>query len=220
MPLLEMLIDFVLHLDQHLSIIIQDYGYLTYFLLFAIIFCETGLVLLPFLPGDSLLFAAGALTATTVLNLPVLFILLLLAAILGDTLNYWIGHHLGPRVFKHEKSWLFNKEYLDRTRRFYDAHGPKTIILARFVPIIRTFAPFVAGIGRMNYAQFLLYNVLGGFAWISLFVIGGRWFGTLPIVKNNFSLIIIGIIIISLVPVVIEIIRHFRQRKNTAQKAL
>jgi membrane-associated protein len=197
-------IDFVLHLDEHLIALVRDYGTWTYGILFTIIFCETGLVVTPFLPGDSLLFALGAISATGALDPFVLCALLSFAAILGDTVNYSIGHWLGPMVFQSERSRLFNREHLERTHRFYAKYGGKTIIIARFIPIIRTFAPFVAGIGRMTYARFLAYNVIGGVVWIASFVFAGYFFGNIPVVKDNFTLVILGIIVISVMPAVIE----------------
>jgi membrane-associated protein len=206
MDFISSLIDFILHLDKHLNEIIQTYGAWTYLLLFLIIFMETGLVITPFLPGDSLLFAAGAFAAQGSLNVFVLFILLSFAAILGDTVNYWIGHYIGPKAFSGNVRFL-KKEYLDRTHAFYEKHGGKTIILARFIPIIRTFAPFVAGIGAMTYSHFILYNVIGGVLWVGLFTFGGYFFGNLPFVKDNFIIVIITIIFISVLPAVIEFIR-------------
>lgn len=202
-------LDFFLHLDKNLAIITQNYGTFTYVLLFLMIFCETGLVITPFLPGDSLLFAAGALASipNSMLNVIFLFILFSFAAILGDSINYWIGSLVGERVFK-EKSRFFKKEYLIRTQNFYEKYGGKTIIIARFIPIIRTFAPFVAGIGKMKYKKFLAYNIIGGILWVGLFTFAGYFFGTLPFVKNNFSLIIIAIIIISILPALFEYVRH------------
>ena len=208
-------IDILLHLDKHLAGIIQQYGVWTYLILFLIIFCETGLVVTPILPGDSLLFATGAFTATGSLDLFTVLILLTVAAILGDTVNYWIGAFIGPKAFQYEKSRLFKKEYLIRTHEFYEKHGGKTIIIARFMPIIRTFAPFVAGIGKMTYARFLLYNVAGGTLWIALFVLGGYFFGNIPFVKKNFTLVILAIIFLSILPGIIEFIRH-KKRKQTA----
>ncbi|MEW5901509.1 MAG: DedA family protein [Acidobacteriota bacterium] len=203
-------IDFILHLDRHLSTLIQTCGIWTYLILFAVIFLETGFVVTPFLPGDSLLFAAGTFAAVKALNVWALFLILSAAAILGDTVNYWIGHFVGPRVFTKEKTRFFKKEYLDRTHRFYIKYGPETIIIARFVPVVRTFAPFVAGIGRMSYWKFISYNVIGGVGWVALFVFGGFLFGNIPVVKKNFSFVIIGIIIISTIPAVVEFFRHRR----------
>ena len=211
MELLVSLFDFILHIDRHLGEIIADYGQATYIILFAIIFLETGLVVTPFLPGDSLLFAAGAFAATGSLNVAALFALLAAAAIIGDTVNYWIGHRIGPRVFQEAVPFL-KREYLVRTQRFYDKHGGKTIFLARFIPIIRTFAPFVAGIGEMTYSRFISYNVIGGIAWIGIFIFGGYFFGNLPVIKNNFTLVIIAIVILSVLPGVIE---YLRQRRET-----
>jgi membrane-associated protein len=215
MEFLSRLLDFVLHLDKHLSALIQSYGLWTYLILFAIIFLETGLVVTPFLPGDSLLFAAGTFASAKALKVHWLFILLAAAAILGDTANYWIGHFIGPRVFHQEKSRFLKREYLDRTHRFYEKYGAETIIIARFVPIIRTFAPFVAGIGRMSYWRFISYNVIGGIGWVALFVFGGYFFGNIPFVRRNFSLVIIAIIIISVLPALFEV---FRQRRETRRQ--
>jgi membrane-associated protein len=198
------LVDFVLHLGAHIEALVRDYGAWTYAILFLIIFCETGLVVTPFLPGDSLLFAVGAVAATGALDPVTVCVLLSVAAILGDTVNYAAGYWIGPRVFSREDSWLLNKQHLERTHRFYEKYGGKTIIIARFVPIIRTFAPFVAGIGRMTYARFLAYNVIGGMVWIVAFVYAGYFFGNIPIVKDNFSLVILAIIVISVMPAVIE----------------
>lgn len=198
--------DLFLHLDKHLGDVIQDYGAWTYLILFAIIFCETGLVVTPFLPGDSLLFAAGTFAALGVLDPLWLFALLSIAAIAGDTVNYWIGAYIGPRAFSGEIRFL-KKEHLDRTHAFYEKYGGKTIIIARFVPIVRTFAPFVAGIGAMNYAKFIVYNIVGGIAWVALFVFGGYWFGNQEFVRKNFSLVVLAIIIISVMPMVVEFLR-------------
>ena len=210
LDLIKFLIDLFLHLDEHLSAIIQSYGTWTYFLLFLVIFMETGFVVTPFLPGDSLLFAAGTFASPALgspLNIWVLWALLCIAAIVGDTVNYWIGHFIGPRAFSGEIRFL-KKQYLDRTHAFFERHGGKTIILARFVPIIRTFAPFVAGVGEMGYGKFISYNVIGGIAWVTLFTWGGYFFGTLPFVQNNFSLVVLAIIFLSVLPAVIEIIKE------------
>jgi len=210
LDLIKFLIDLFLHLDEHLSAIIQNYGTWTYFLLFLVIFMETGFVVTPFLPGDSLLFAAGTFASPALgspLNIWVLWALLCIAAIVGDTVNYWIGHFIGPRAFSGEIRFL-KKQYLDRTHAFFERHGGKTIILARFVPIIRTFAPFVAGVGEMGYGKFITYNVIGGIAWVTLFTWGGYFFGTLPFVQNNFSLVVLAIIFLSVLPAVIEIIKE------------
>jgi membrane-associated protein len=214
MEIISNLVDFVLHLDQHLNAIIQDFGIWTYLILFMIIFLETGVVVTPFLPGDSLLFAAGSFAALGSLNVIVLFVVLTGAAILGDTVNYWIGHYIGPRAFSGNIRFL-KKEYLDRTHEFYEKHGGKTIILARFIPIIRTFAPFVAGIGAMTYSRFILYNVFGAIAWVALFVFGGYFFGNLPFVKQNFTLVILMIIFISVLPGIVEFLRErFKSSKK------
>jgi membrane-associated protein len=212
--LIRNLIELALHLDKHLNVIIQTYGVWTYLLLFLVIFLETGLVVTPILPGDSLLFAAGSFAALGSLNVGLLFVLLSIAAIGGDTVNYWIGHFVGPKVFSREDVRFLNKEYLDRTHRFYEKHGGKTIILARFMPIIRTFAPFVAGIGKMTYWRFISYNVIGGVAWIALFTFGGYFFGNIPFVKRNFTIVILAIIFISLVPVMIEFVSHRRRSRS------
>jgi len=212
MEFLAQALDFFLHLDVHLAEITARYGTGTYVILFLIIFCETGLVVTPFLPGDSLLFAAGAIAALGTLNPAVLVVLLVVAAILGDTVNYWVGKWVGPRAFSGEIRFL-KKEYLERTHAFYERHGGKTIILARFVPIVRTFAPFVAGVGAMTYSRFLLYNVVGAVVWVGLFVPIGYFFGNLPQVKENFSLVILGIIILSVLPMAVEVVRAMRQRQ-------
>ncbi len=212
MNILTDLLDLFLHLDEHLTVVTQTYGSLTYFFLFLVIFMETGLVITPFLPGDSLLFAAGALAALpgTGLNVGLLFLLLFAAAVIGDTVNYWIGKAIGPRVFEQNYRFL-KREYLERTQAFYAKHGGKTIILARFVPIVRTFAPFVAGVGTMSYGQFILFNIIGGLLWTLLFIFGGYFFGNIPIVKENFEFVILGIIFISVLPMFIE---WYRGRKQ------
>ncbi|HOW53644.1 MAG TPA: DedA family protein [Syntrophorhabdaceae bacterium] len=210
---LKMIVDFIIHIDVHLSEIMRSYGVWTYLILFLIIFCETGLVVAPLLPGDSLLFAAGTFAARGDLNVFWLFLLLSAAAILGDTANYWIGSYLGPRVFHKEKVRFLNKEYLERTHRFYEKYGGKTIIIARFVPIIRTFAPFVAGIGSMTYGKFISYNVAGGILWIGAFAYAGYFFGNIPMVKRNFTMVIFAIIILSVMPGVIEFIKHKMQKR-------
>lgn len=208
MELMQYLFDFILHIDVHLGEIIRSYGLWAYAILFIIIFCETGLVVTPLLPGDSLLFAAGTFAATGSLDIWWLCVLLSVAAIAGDTLNYWIGAYVGPRVFSGEKTRFLNREYLERTHQFYEKYGGKTIIFARFVPIIRTFAPFVAGIGSMTYGKFISYNIIGGIMWILVCVLAGYYFGNLGFVKKNFSLVILAIIIISVLPGVIEFLRH------------
>ncbi|MGV8041372.1 MAG: DedA family protein [Thermoanaerobaculaceae bacterium] len=210
MDLLRQLVDFILHIDVHLDTIIQSYGTWTYGLVFLIVFCETGLVVTPFLPGDSLLFALGAFSARGSLDVWLVILLLSVAAILGDTVNYWIGAKVGPAVFHRENVRFLNRRHLDRTHEFYERHGGKTIIIARFVPIIRTFAPFVAGIGKMSYGRFLAYNVIGGIAWVLIFVLGGYFFGNLPVVKRNFTFVIAAIIVISVMPAVVELVRQRR----------
>lgn len=201
------LFDYIRHLDRHLETMSQDYGAWTYAILFVIIFCETGLVVTPFLPGDSLLFAAGAITSVSGLNVYVMCGLLTIAAILGDTVNYHLGKYFGPKVLRGERSRIFNKKHLERTHRFFERYGGKTIILARFVPIVRTFAPFVAGVGAMSYGRFIIYNVAGGVFWVTSLVLAGHWFGQREFVKQNFSLVIVAIIFISIVPAIIEFIR-------------
>jgi membrane-associated protein len=205
------IIDLFLHLDVHLGQIITDYQSWTYLILFIVIFCETGLVVTPFLPGDSLLFAAGTFAALGSLNLSLLLLILYAAPILGDSTNYWIGRFIGPKIFAREQSRLLNRKYLDKTHAFYDKHGGKAIIIARFMPIFRTFAPFVAGIGKMNYLRFLTFSVVGTLAWISLFVLAGYFFGNIPFVKKNFSIAIMAIIALSVVPAIYEYIKHKRK---------
>jgi membrane-associated protein len=205
---LTQVLHFFLHLDEYLNIIINMFGGYTYVILFLVIFVETGLVVMPILPGDSLLFIVGTLSGSGYLHIWISYITLLLAAILGDTLNYWIGYHLGAKLFSRKNSKLFNQAYLEKTREFYDKHGGKTIILARFLPVIRTFAPFVAGIGKMHYRTFLSYNIVGGFLWVTLLISAGYFFGGLPIIKNNFEYAIIGIVLISIVPMIGEYVKH------------
>lgn len=212
------LIDLFLHLDQHLNVIIRDYGLWTYLIMFVIIFCETGLVVTPILPGDSLLFAAGTFAAMGALDPIWLVGLLSIAAVAGDTVNYWVGNLVGPKIFHQEKVRFFKKEYLIRTHEFYEKYGGKTIILARFIPIIRTFAPFVAGIGKMTYLHFISFNVIGGIAWIAIFIFGGYFFGNLPMVKRNFSLVEMAIIFISILPAIIEFLRQRMQSSKNDQK--
>jgi membrane-associated protein len=211
---IKFLIDLVLHLDEYLNVIITNYGVWTYGILFLIIFMETGFVVTPFLPGDSLLFAAGSFAALGSLNPVYLFVLLSIAAVLGDTINYSIGAYIGPRAFSGEIKYL-KREHLDRTHEFYEKHGGKTIILARFIPIIRTFAPFVAGIGSMAYGRFIIFNVVGGITWVALFTFGGYYFGNLPVVRNNFELVIFAIIFISFIPPILE---FFKARKEKKQR--
>jgi len=211
METIKQIVDFFLHLDKYLGQIIGACGLWTYGVLFAVVFCETGLVVTPFLPGDSMLFAAGALTATTPLNVVWLIVLLCAAAILGDAANYAIGYYIGEKLIN---SRLIKKKYLDRTHEFYEKHGKMTIVLARFVPIVRTFAPFVAGLGRMRYLEFAIYNVTGGCLWVGLFVTAGRLFGNLAIVKQYFSLVIAAIIVISVLPIMYEIWRQWLGKKT------
>jgi len=216
MELVHWFVDFFLRLDHHLAEVIARYGVHTYTLLFVIVFCETGLVVTPILPGDSLLFAAGAFAALGSLDPWLLFCLLSVAAILGDTVNYAIGHYLGPKVFHFPRSRFFNPEHLRRTHDFYEKYGGKTIIIARFVPIVRTFAPFVAGIGAMSYVKFLAYNVIGAVLWVGVCVGGGYFFGNIPVVKNNFSVVVVAIVGLSLLPAVAGYIRH--RREASAQR--
>ena len=213
MTITKFLIDFVLHLDKHLCQIITTYGSLTYTLLFVIIFIETGLVVTPFLPGDSLLFAAGTFAALQYLNVFWLLFLLSLAAILGDTVNYWIGHFFGEKMVANPHLPI-KKEHIAQTQRFFDKHGGKTIILARFVPIVRTFAPFVAGVGKMHYGRFISFNVIGGVVWVFLVTLAGFFFGNIPLVKDNFSTVIIAIILISVMPMVIQALINKREKRK------
>lgn len=208
MDFITALIDFILHIDRHLAEIVQTYGMWTYLILFLIIFCETGLVVTPFLPGDSLVFVIGALGASGALDIKLITILLIIAAIGGDTLNYHIGKLIGDKAFKIKDGKFFKKEYLERTHAFYERHGGKTIILSRFIPIIRTFAPFVAGIGSMTYWRFISYNIIGGLAWVLLFITGGYIFGNIPVVKHNFTLVIMAIIVISILPGIIAYLKN------------
>lgn len=216
--LIKKLIDFILHIDVHLAEIIRDYGAWTYAILFLIIFAETGLVVTPFLPGDSLLFAAGAFCAKpdTGLNVHFMAVLLFVAAVIGDTLNYWIGARIGPAVFKREDSMFLRKKHLERAHAFFEKYGGRAIILARFVPIVRTFVPFVAGVGRMTYSRFIAYNVVGGFIWIYFFIYAGYLFGNHPVVQKNFKLVILAIIFLSVLPMVFEGWRAWRESKKAA----
>jgi len=211
---LQQIIDFILHIDRHLIELCDVYGMWIYAILFLIIFCETGLVVTPFLPGDSLLFAIGSLAAIGALQVEYVIPLLILAALIGDNTNYWIGRKIGPKVFSQEKSKFFNKEYLDRTHRFYEKHGRMTVILARFLPFIRTFAPFVAGIGHMTYRIFLLFSVIGALLWVNLFVLIGYFFGNLPFIKQHFSIVVIVLVLIPGIPALVEFMRHFLERRN------
>ncbi|OGU36076.1 MAG: hypothetical protein A2315_03190 [Ignavibacteria bacterium RIFOXYB2_FULL_35_12] len=211
MEYISKLIDLFLHLDVHLHELILQYGTLTYSILFAVIFAETGFVFTPFLPGDSLLFAAGTFAAKGSFNVHLLFFILSVAAVLGDTVNYWIGHYIGMKIFNWKIPFL-KKEHIDKTHQFYEKYGGKTIIIARFVPIVRTFAPFVAGVGSMTYSKFITYNVVGGIGWVAIFIYGGFFFGNLDFVKNNFSWVIVVIIFLSILPGIIEYIRHKMQK--------
>lgn len=212
MELIRQFVDFFLHLDQHIGEMIRQYGTGTYVILFLIVFAETGLVVMPLLPGDSLLFAAGAFAALGDLDPWLLGGLLIVAAILGDTVNYWIGKAIGPKAFTGNVRFL-KREYLDKTHAFYERHGGKTIILARFVPIVRTFAPFVAGVGTMDYRKFLAYNVVGGVVWVTLFVAAGYLFGNIPAVKERFSLVILGIIVVSVLPIALEMLKGWKAKR-------
>jgi len=215
MEVIRFVIDLFLHLDTHLSNIIAQYGTWTYALLFLVIFIETGLVVTPFLPGDSLLFAAGTFAALGALNIWAVFLLLAAAAVLGDSVNYWIGHYLGERAYNIR--WI-KKEYLERTHAFFEKHGGKTIFLARFVPIIRTFAPFVAGVGRMSYGYFFSYNVFGGIVWVGLFSAAGYWFGNIPFIRDHFSVVVLAIIVVSVLPMLIEALKARRESQPAGPK--
>ncbi|MBI4447810.1 DedA family protein [Candidatus Woesearchaeota archaeon] len=204
------LIKFVLHIDKYLDGFVVNYGVGVYLILFGIVFLETGLVVTPFLPGDSLLFVAGTFAASGIMNVLALFFVFTTAAILGDTVNYWIGSYFGEKFFA--KSRFFKKEHLERTKEFYKKHGGKTIILARFIPIIRTFAPFVAGIGKMDYARFLAYNIIGGVGWVAILLFAGYYFGAIPIIQNNLMVVTYAIIIISLLPAFIEFLKHVKKK--------
>ena len=215
MEFFSFIIDFILHIDQHLTELAAQYGVWIYAILFLIIFCETGLVVMPLLPGDSLLFAAGSIAAIGEMNIHLMVVLLIIAAILGDAVNFMIGKFFGEKLFANPNSKIFKQSHLQKTQQFYAKHGGKTIILARFIPIVRTFAPFVAGMGHMTYHHFLAYNVIGGVLWVTIFSYLGYFFGNLPIVKDNLSLVLIAIIVLSILPGIIEIIRH----KRAANKA-
>jgi len=202
----KLIVDFFIHLDKYLKYFIDSFGIGAYLILFFVIFMETGFVITPFLPGDSILFAVGTFSAIGLFKIFPVYLLLLFAAFAGDTVNYWIGHRIGPKIFEKESRFI-KKEYLERTKSFYEKHGGKTIILARFIPIIRTFAPFIAGVGVMKYSKFLIYNVIGGFLWVSIFIFLGYFFGNIPIVKENFEITIIIIVIISVIPVITEFLK-------------
>jgi len=211
-------IDFFLHLDKHLNYVIESFGLWSYVIFFVIIFAETGLVVTPFLPGDSLLFALGTFAAAGSLKVAWLFMILSAAAVLGDSANYAIGKYFGDIILRHQGAWFIRKEHIEKTHRFYEKYGAKTIVLARFVPIVRTFAPFVAGVGKMSYLKFFSYNVVGGVAWIAVFIFGGFFFGNIPIVKRNFTIVIFAIVILSIMPAVIEVLRE-RRRKAKDERA-
>jgi len=202
------LFDLLVHLDKHLLDIARDYGPGIYAFLFLIVFCETGLVVTPFLPGDSLLFVAGALAAGGVMNIHALVLVLIAAGVIGDSVNFAIGHWIGPRVFRYDDSWFFKKAYLERTHRYFERYGGRTIIIARFVPVVRTYAPFVAGIGAMPYRRFLFFNVVGAVLWVTLIAYAGYLFGQVPVVQKNLTLVIFGIILLSISPAIIEVMRH------------
>lgn len=211
------LFDFIRHIDQHLTELSNQYGTWIYAILFAIVFCETGLVVMPLLPGDSLLFAAGSIAALGDMNIHFMVVLIIIAAVLGDAVNFMIGKFLGEKLFSNPDSKIFRQSHLHKTQQFYAKHGGKTIIIARFVPIVRTFAPFVAGMGHMSYPHFFAYNVIGAIAWVSLFSYLGYFFGNLPIVKDNLSLVLVAIIVLSVLPAVIEVLRHRKAAKVSAQ---
>ncbi len=217
MDIIFFIIDFFIHLDKYLPMIVDSFGVWAYVIVFIVIFCETGLVVTPVLPGDSLLFTLGTLAALGALNIEALLIVLSIAAIAGDSVNYAIGHFIGPKVFHYEESRFFKKKYLIKTHEFYEKHGGKTIIIARFMPFIRTFAPFVAGVGAMSYPKFILYNIVGGILWVFTFLLGGYFFGNIPAVKSNFTIVIFAIIIISVMPGVIAYIHQkIISRRKTA----
>jgi len=219
MELLKQAVDLFLHLDRHLEEIIKQFGNWTVGLLVLVVFCETGLVVTPFLPGDSLLFAIGTFAARGSFDVYLMWALLTIAAILGDAVNYAIGCRLGPKVFHNEGGRFLRREYLERTHRFYEKYGNRTIVLARFVPIVRTFAPFIAGVGQMSYRQFAIYNVVGGVIWVTLFLWGGYWFGGVEIVKKNFTLVMLGIIFVSVLPAVFEVLKAKYEKPRTDDSA-
>lgn len=214
MGYIQFTIDFIVNIDKHLVTILQNFGAWSYIIMFLIIFAETGLVVLPFLPGDSLLFMIGALSAKGAFNIFIIYPILVAAAIIGDSVNYYIGHKLGRKAFKSKYVPLINQDHLEKAEKFYEKHGPRTIIIARFVPIVRTFAPFVAGIGKMHYKTFITYNVVGGFAWVSAFMFLGYFFGSIPAVEENFTLVIFGIIILSVIPPLYEWFITRKEAKN------
>lgn len=214
MSLIQFLIDFILHLDKHLVEIVTNYGALTYGILFLIVFAETGFVVTPFLPGDSLLFATGAIAAIGSLNIFFVLAILMVAAILGDTVNYWIGHFFGQKIIDNPRIPFINQEHIDKTQKFYAKHGGKTIVLARFVPIVRTFAPFVAGVGRMDYGKFIMYNIIGGVVWVAAFTLAGYFFGNIPAVHDNFTIVVFAIVGISVVPMIFEYVKAKMEHKK------
>lgn len=211
MKFITTLIDYFLHLDTNLAILTDEFGLWIYILIFFVIFMETGVVVMPFLPGDSLLFAAGALASLGNLNILPLYLIILIAAIVGDSVNYWIGHYIGPKAFSFNSRFL-KKENLIKTQAFYEKHGPKAIVLSRFVPLMRTLAPFVAGIGKMDYSQFMRYNLIGGFIWVTLFTFAGYFFGNMPVVKENFHYVVVLIIFISIIPIAFEVYKSHREK--------
>jgi len=219
MDFIYFLVDFILHIDKHLTELTASYGSVAYMILFLIVFCETGLVVTPFLPGDSLLFAAGALASRGALNVHFLFVSLLVAAIIGDAVNYSIGRFIGPKVFERTNSKIFKPIYLQKTQRFFEKYGSKAIVIARFVPIVRTFAPFLAGVGTMSYPKFAAYNVIGALFWVGLFTYGGFIFGQVPLVEKNFKLVILGIIFVSVLPIIIEFVKARREARASARLA-
>ena len=215
MEFIHSIADFIIHIDHHINTLVSNYGAWSYAILFAIIFCETGLIIMPFLPGDSLLFVIGALAASDgPLDVKLVLILLTAAAILGNTVNYQVGRMLAPKIFRNENIRFLNKEHLQKTQAFFDRHGSKAIIITRFMPILRTCAPFLAGVGSMPYSKFTLYNFVGGILWVSLFVLAGYFFGKVPFIEHNFSKVILVIIVVSLLPAVIEILRHNKSKSN------
>jgi membrane-associated protein len=217
MELVQAFIDLIVHLDRHLLELVGTYGVWVYAILFLIVFCETGLVVTPFLPGDSLLFVAGTVAATGAMDVHALVLLLILAAVLGNSVNYAVGRWIGPRVFRFEDSWLFKRAYLERTHRYFEKYGGRTIVITRFVPIVRTYAPFVAGIGGMTYWRFSLFNLAGAVLWVAGLTYAGYFFGNLPLVKNNLSLVILGIIVLSISPAIIEVARHKLRGEGSTQ---
>ncbi|MBP2032804.1 membrane-associated protein [Clostridium algifaecis] len=219
MSIIGTLISILLHLDKYLNVIVQNYGIWTYGIIFLIIFCETGLVVTPFLPGDSILFATGALASIGILNILNLFIIFFISAVAGDILNYYIGKKIGNNILERKDVKYINKEYLKKAHGFYERHGSMTIVLGRFIPIIRTFVPFVAGIGKMSSSKFITYNMLGGFLWVTLFLGGGYFFGGLPLIKQHFSYIVIAIIIISIIPAIVTVIKEKRNEDNATNTA-